>query len=663
MAEAELKKSISFSVLVLLAINAIIGTGIFFVPGIAAKIAGPASLVSWLGVAVIAILVAACFAELVGMYPKAGGVYEYTKQAFGEFGGFVVGWTSWIVANVTIAMLAIGSLEYLNAFFHMSGLMKLIIAILAVWLVNLVSFRGIDLSVKVLLIFSIVTILSLWTLMSWGVYYFDVSRIQFLDIFPKVSLVIAMVYILETFFGWETVANLAEETKNPEKVVPKVMMIGTLAVTVLAIGVVSVALGAVDWRVLAESTSPLTDVAMAIMGPTGALILTALIFLNIFGGAAAWIVTAPRLIFALGRDGLLPRSLGKVHPKYKTPYVAIAAQTVLTTIVLLSGSYQLLLEMLLPMAIFMYAMVVSSVTVLRFTEPETPRTFKVPFGKVMPVVIALILVFLAGGIEFITTITAGMFVILGIPLYLIAGIGSNPEIAKKMIGFAPGVQKMFYRYYARKYHKDILNFFNDLKSGSILNIGCNIGELSKDLSKLVGPVGKIFATEVSDHDVNTASKSAKKENLLNIHFAVEDAEHRHNIHPQINNLHAVTSIGFLGYLEDPSKVLSELNHRLVAGGRIYFVDYDKIFKLLRANQWLRDDENLKQLFQGYGFNVQVNRKKGLLWDTIHIYGHKVGHAPGQHAYHHPVHPKAEKKKAKAEQKQPEQKPAPAPAAA
>ena len=263
-------------------------------------------------------LVAACFAELVGMFPKAGGVYEYTKQAFGEFGGFMVGWISWIVANVTIAMLSIGCLEYLNVFIDMSHTTKTIIALCIVALINIVSFRGIDLSVKVLLLFSIVTIMSLWTLMSWGIYYFDASKLQFLDIFPKVSIVIAMVYILETFFGWETVANLAEETKDAQHVIPKVMMIGTVAVIILAIGVVSVALGAVDYQILAESTAPLTEVANTIMGTTGGLIITALIFLNIFGGAAAWIITAPRLIFALARDGLLPNSLGKIHPKYQT---------------------------------------------------------------------------------------------------------------------------------------------------------------------------------------------------------------------------------------------------------------------------------------------------------------------------------------------------------
>jgi len=637
MAEAELQKSISFSVLVLLAINAIIGTGIFFVPGIAAKIAGPASIISWVGVAIIAIVMAACFAELVGMFPKAGGVYEYTKQSFGEFGGFVVGWTSWIVANVTIAMLAIGSLEYLSVIIPMGNLTKLVIAILSVWLVNAISFRGIDLSIKVLLIFSIVTIMSLWTLISWGVYYFDVTKIVFLDAFPKVSLVIAMVYILETFFGWETVASLAEETKNAAKVIPKVMMIATVAVTFLAIGVVSVALGAVDFNILAESTSPLTDVARTVIGDFGAQIITVLVFLNIFGGAAAWIITSPRLLFAIGRDGLLPKALGKVHPKFKTPYVAIIAQTVLTTLVLLSGSYRLLLELILPLAIFMYAMVAVSVTILRFTKPDHPRTFKVPFGKVTPVVVALVLIFLSGGVEFLTTISAAFFVFLGIPFYLLTTVGTKPEVTKRVIGLFPGLQSITYRIYSGKYHKHILNYFGDLKNGVILNIGCSIGELAKDLSNLVGPNGRVFATEISQHDLNKAHKTASKKGLKNIHFALEDAKNRHNIHSHIQQLHGVTSIGFLGYLVDPENVLNELNQRLVVNGRVYFIDYDRIFKVLRANEWLREDENIRSIFNKHGFKIEVRRDKGLLWDTIHIYGHKTRHV--QRVRKHPTEKK------------------------
>ena len=620
----ELKKSISFSVLVLLAINAIIGTGIFFVPGIAARIAGPASIVSWILVAILALLVAACFAELVSMFPKAGGVYEYTKQAFGEFGGFMVGWISWIVANVTIAMLSIGCLEYLAVFIDMSHITKTILALLIVLSVNFVSFRGIDLSVKVLLVFSIITIMSLWTLMSWGIYYFDVSKLQFLDIFPKVSIVIAMVYILETFFGWETVANLAEETKDAANVIPKVMMISTIAVIILAIGVVSVALGAVPYEVLASSSAPLTDVAEVIMGSSGALIISALIFLNIFGGAAAWIITAPRLIFALARDGLLPSSLGKIHPKFQTPYMAIIVQAVLSGIIILSGSYELLLEMILPLAIFMYTMVVMSVSILRFTDPHRERKFRVPFGKVLPIIVGLTLMFLMGGIEIPSIMTGAMFAFIGIPLYLLKGIENKSSVLEGMLNWTSWFRRISYNVFVKpKTHKHILAFFGDFKDRKILNMGSSSGVLAKELAEIVGVNGTILATDVSEGDLKNAHKLAMKYRLNNIEFIREDSEDRTKLHHKIKNIHGVTSIGLLGYTSEPDKLLDSLSKRVVHRGRIYFIDYDRIFKLFRAPDWLRNPHDLILRFQKHGFHVSYEVDKGWFWDTIHISGYKI----------------------------------------
>jgi amino acid transporter len=627
----ELKKSISFSVLILLAINAIIGTGIFFVPGIASAIAGPASIISWIAVAVIAMLIAACFAELVGMFPKAGGVYEYTKQAFGEFGGFIVGWTSWLVANVTIAMLAIGCLAYMAAFFPILAApspefgfyLKIFIALLIVALINTVSFRGVDLSVKMLVVFSIITIMSLWTLISWGVYYFDFGRIQMLDMFPKVSLVIAMVYILETFFGWETVANLAEETKDAKRVIPKVMMWGTLAVTFLAIGVVSIALGSVGWYELSISDAPLILVANTVMGTTGGQILTFLIFLNIFGGAAAWIITTPRLIFALARDGLLPKALQKIHPKFQTPYIAILVQAVLSGLIILSGSYKILLELVLPLAIFMYAMVVMSVTILRFTQPNTERTFRVPFGKSLPVILGLTLMFLMGGIDPVITGTGAMFVLLGIPLYLMRTVESKPLIVQKLLDSSAFLQKISYNLFVKpKTHKHILKHFEGFENRKIINIGASSGELAKDLSKLVGPGGHILATDVSAKRLRQATKLAKKHNLENVEFILEDSEARHNLHQKVHSLHGATSIGLLGYLSEPEKVLKALSLRMTKKGRIYFIDYDRVFKIFRAPEWLQNDKEIQKIFDDVGFRVTVRRDKGFFWDTLHIVGWK-----------------------------------------
>jgi amino acid transporter len=620
--KGKLKASIPFSVLLLLGINAIIGTGIFFVPGIAAKLAGPGSLIAWTAVAIIALIVAACFSELASMFPKSGGVYEYTKQGFGEFAGFMVGWTSWIVANITIAMLTVGSLDYFGALISLSGIQKLLIAVAFVVGMNFISYRGVDMSVKVLLVFAICTIISLWTLLTWGVYYVSLENLMPLSIFPKVSIVIAMLYILETFFGWETVTYLAEETKDPTTAIPKVMMWGTLSVVLLALGVVAVSLGAVNWEILANSATPLLEAANLFMGQAGARVIAVLIFLNILGGAAAWIVVTPRLVFALGRDKLLPDALSKIHPVHQTPYYAIALQTILTIMILLSGSYKLLLEMVLPLAIFMYAMVIMTVTILRFTKPDLDRPFKMPLGKLLPVATALVLVFLAAGIELQTTISGFMFVLLGIPLFLIEAMLYRPKTVKRMLSFSVGVSArttdMWLKPKTRQY---ILKHVGDLKGKRVMNFGTDVSKFNHELSGRIAGEGKLFITHISKDHLDASKKMAEKEGLKNIIYYLEKEE-RHNIHPKLKDFDAIVSVGVLGYIADPHKVIAELGRRTKKNGRIYFVDYTNVLKIMPEQDWMKDANQIKKLFQKAGFQVHVAKEKGLLWDTLHIYGSK-----------------------------------------
>jgi basic amino acid/polyamine antiporter, APA family len=618
----KLKATIPFSILLLLGINAIIGTGIFFVPGIAAELAGPGSLISWVAVGTLALVIAACFAELSSMFPTSGGVYEYTKQGFGEFAGFMVGWTGWIVANVTIAMLTIGAMDYLGAIVHLGTLERLVFAILFVLGMNYISYRGVDMSVKVLLVFAVCTLMSLWTLLTWGIYYVSIENLMPLSIFPKVSIVIAMLYILETFFGWETVTYMAEETKDPEKNIPKVMMWGTFSVVLLALGVVAVALGTVHWEVLANSATPLLEAAKVFMGPTGATFIAALVFLNILGGAAAWIVVTPRLVFALGRDKMLPDILSRIHPKYQTPHYAIGVQTILTIIILLSGSYKLLLEMVLPLAIFMYAMVIFTVTVLRFTKPDLKRPFKIPFGKVIPIIAGLILVFLAGGIEWHTTVSGFMFVAIGVPLFLIEAMLYRPKTIKKMLSLSVGISArttdMWLSKKARKYIKKHLG---NLSGKKVLSFGTDVSKFMVELSQMIGN-GHLYVTHVSDKHLHETKKLAEKNGLNNISYYLEH-EKRYIIHEHISNLDAIVSIGVLGYMQDPHLVIEELGRRVKRGGVIYFLDYLNVLKILPEEEWMKDANGIKAMFKKAGFNISVAKEKGHFWDTLHIYGHKV----------------------------------------
>jgi APA family basic amino acid/polyamine antiporter len=536
-----------------------------------------------------------------------------------------MGWIGWVVANITVAMLVVGSFSYLAAIIPIPSYMRLVIALLFVVGMNVVNVKGIDMSVKVLLFFAATTIMALWFLISWGAYSIDFSQLTNIGWVPKVSIFIAMVFILETFFGWETVAYLSEETKDPGRVIPKAMIYGTIAVVLFAIGIVVVVLGVLPWHITAASESPLVEAANAFM-PGGLVNFVAiLVFLNIIGGATAWIVTTPRLVFALSRDGLLPGMFSKIHKKYGTPVNAIILQTVLTSLILLSGSYLLLLKVLLPLAIVMYTVgVILAVPLLRYYRPNAKRTFKVPLGKYSPVFIAGLLIVLMTHIELDIILIGGFFILLGLPLYLLMALSFKPNVAKEFIDFSTFLVHYTYDIWIPpKLRKRVRGHFGELKGKKVMELGCSVGKMSAELAKEVGPRGTVHATEVSKRSLKVARKHARNRGVhRNIIFILEDASQRHKIHEAIKDLDGVVSIGTLGYLAEPDKVLKELHTRVNSKGKVYFVDYDHIFRVIPTQEWLSDDEKIKNKFKKNGFDVKIEREPGMLWEVIHIYGKK-----------------------------------------
>ena len=429
-----LKRSLSFKMLVFLTINALIGTGIFFAPGIAASIAGENSIFSWILAAVVSMLIAFVFAELSSMYPKAGGVYEYSKRAFGKTTGFFVGWISWVVSNIVIAMLIVGSLDYLTILIPFSYSVKIIAAILFVVIVNYISFRGISISGKILVGFSIITlaILALITFSgSTAINLSNLSAISKINGSTALPIIIATFYAIETFFGWETISYLSEETKNPKKNIPKALLIGTAIISAIVIMIIFVSLTSVPAGELGASKYPLLLVASKFFSPSIVKMMSFLVVLTIMGGAASWIITTPRLIYAMAKDKVLPESFGRVHKKYQTPYTAILLQMAITIMVIISGSYKFLLNVALPLAIIMYTIVIVSVPILRKRHPNLKRGFKMP----LPTITTMIIVgLLFGAMAISTTVESFLLgfvlILFGVPLYLIASLGYHEKIIR-----------------------------------------------------------------------------------------------------------------------------------------------------------------------------------------------------------------------------------------
>ncbi|MCX6815719.1 MAG: amino acid permease, partial [Candidatus Aenigmarchaeota archaeon] len=484
----ELKKTIDKKSLFLLTANAILGTGIFFLPALGAAYAGSASILSWLIMSFVAIFIAVYFGELIAMFPKSGGVYEYAKQAFGDFPAFLCGWVAWIVANITISMLIVGSLVYL--FPNETLLFKIVLAIIFVLGFNFVSYRGIEVSIKMLVIFGVMTIIGLLAVILPGIHTINLSNFNF-NVQPFV-IILGIYFICETFFGWETASYLAEEVKDAKKSMPRTLILTTIFISVMSLLLVFVALGNVNANVFAMQTAPLSFLAAHFFGSDLARIFTIIIFIPLIGTAASWIVSSPRLLYAMSRDKALPEYFQNIHNKYRTPRNAILFQTLVTiflTIVAL-GDFYLLLSLVTPLVILMYIFVMISVVKLRISKPNASRPFKAPLGRIGPIIISVFLLSLLA--IWLTQVTNALsvfivgiiLIVLGIPLYIIIKLHTSEEFTEKFFDRLSFMwDKTFPIFYSRDDVKKVVDKLAIKKNSVVLDFGCGSGITTRELAK------------------------------------------------------------------------------------------------------------------------------------------------------------------------------------
>ncbi|MBU0666810.1 MAG: amino acid permease [Nanoarchaeota archaeon] len=626
---AELQKTLSFNVILLITINSIMGTGIFFLPAMGAKIAGPMSIFSWLILSVIAIYIAMCFGELASMFPKSGGIYEFCKQAYGSFTSFIVGWMTLIAGNITIAMLVVGAVRYLNP--SMPSILKISISLLFILAFNYMAFSGMKTSAVMLVAFAMITTGTLISLIIPGVTSINFSNFTpfFTHSFSKVF--IAIFFIAETFFGWETATFLAEETKNPQKVIPKALVYGTIIIAIICLLFIFTALGTIPWQEFASSKAPLTDLSFQHFGSTGRQIFTILVYLSIIGSVAGWIVSAPRLILALAKDKLFITQCAKIHPTKNTPHIAILFQTILTSILVIvgAGSYETLLEILLPLVLVVYSLTLLSLVVLRIKKPELERPYKAPLGKFGPLIPIIIMLSLMGywllnveGAVHILKIGLS-FIVFGIPIYFLLLFHYDPDAILKINNVFAYFNLLLENITLPKsIRKEILTEFKEyIKEKKVFEYGAGVGTLTLHLAEAVGPKGKIYATDLSQKNIHILEKRIKKRGFNHVKL-IHDEHHVSRIHPEIKYVDMIFSVGMMGYMQNIKQIISDMRDILPENGRILFVEYVDFFWFMPNVEWLSNNETIERLFRECGFSVRVERKKSLFWNYVFVYGIK-----------------------------------------
>ncbi len=627
---AELKKSIGFFTIVALTIVSLLGTSIFFGASLAARISGSASIIAWVFVALIGVYVSACFGELIGMYPSAGGVYEFSKQAYGRFPSFMIGWVTWIVQNITTALIIVAAVEVaLPAFPY--PLVKILLTISIIVILNIVAYRGIGISSKVLIFFATITLAIILVIIVPGL--FHVQAVKFSEFHPSLLLLfLTTFFIIESFFGWESASFMAEETVDAEKVVPKALVIATVLSVLLGVIIAGVQIGILGTGGLVSSTSSVLDTSFILFGSQATLLFTIGIFLALIGSAAGGIISNPRLLLALGRDKLFIEQASHIHPRYNTPYKAVIFQMIASIFfVLLSfAKYEKVLSYLVPLALAMYITVLIAVVVLRVKKKEHRRPFKVIFGKVGPVIVALlyatiIVVWAVKEPEgFHVLKILGSLLFLAIPIYLLLTFYYNPTMLIRFSNLVATVNLLLEDLFLpAEIRKKILSIFRNMRDKTILELGAGVGTLTMQLAEEVGNEGRIIAIDLSEKNLKIVRKRLIEKKYSHVEL-IHDEHMVNRIHPDITKVDMVFSVGHLTYIQDVQKVLKEIYDVLPDNGKVCFVEYLDFFYFLPNKSLISNQEELRKVFRDAGFSVNITVSKSLFWKFIFIYGIKTG---------------------------------------
>lgn len=632
---AELQQRLGFWTILSLSIGSILGTTVYFGAQIGAKNSGNLTLVAWVVLSAIALYIAAVFGELSAMFPKAGGAYEFGKQAYGRFWSFLIGWVTWLVGNITVVLLVVGGV---NILVDSNNLwLSIALSLFIIFLLNVVAFIGLEAGAIILVFFAIVMVGVIGAIIGRGVPFTDLGNLVPLVTHPWHTILVTMFFLAEAYFGWEAATFLAEETKNPTKVIPKALIQATALIGILGFALFVVILGIFPWQELISKTAPLTELSQILFGEAGKNIIGVGIFVTLIGSAAGGIITLPRLLLAMSRDRLFLGQFKQVHPRFKTPHRAVIFQSFVIVAILFMalGNYENLLSLLVPLAMIMYVLLILAVPVLRFKQKETDRPFKLWFGKIGPVLIALF--FAASVIGWLYTVPGAFntlmlsFSIVGIgfPLYLLVEFYYDPKAITTTTDFLAHVTMFFeYLVYPANIKKDILPFFEDVNGKTLLEFGSGVGTLSVPLLKAVGPRGKLISTHFSKNHLKITQKRIENAiwrtegRIFGRPRLIHDEKHMSRVHPSIDYADAVVSVSMLGYLTELDVILKQLWQVLPEGGKICFIEYTNFFHILPDVDWLGNDKAIEQKFRDNGFSVKVVRKKGLLWNRVFIYGIK-----------------------------------------
>jgi len=400
-------------------VGIILGAGIYALIGPAAGIAGNSVWISFIIGALISSFTGLSYAELSAMFPKAAAEYVYVKRAFkNELLAFLTGWLIIFTGAVSASTVALGFASYFKALFDHPIIFT---ALILIMLLSFLNFCGIEESSRVNILFTAIEIAGLLLIIFLGtsrfgeVNYFETPSV------PGIFAAAALMFF--AYLGFEDIVNIAEETKNPEKTLPRALILSIIITAMFYVLVALSTVSLVSWKNLGASDAPLAYAASTVMGANAFSVVS---YIALFATANTVLIISivgSRMIYGMSKDGALPPILSKVHFKTRAPWIAILCIMIFSMFFVLFGDIKLVASITSLGVFITFALVNLSLMWLRYKKPELKRPFKVPIniGK-FPIIAFLGLISCALMVtQFdLNAVLFGAFVLgLGVLIYII----------------------------------------------------------------------------------------------------------------------------------------------------------------------------------------------------------------------------------------------------
>lgn len=432
---SRLRRSLGLLDLVALGIGAIIGTGIFVVTGVAAaQYAGPGLVVSFILAGLAAALAALSYAELASMIPVAGSAYTYSYAALGEFVAWIVGWNLVLAYLIASGAVAIGWGSYLVDLLRSFGILLPgtvvagpgrggvvnLPAMAIALLVTLLIIRGTSQSARATKVIVLIKLAVIVLFIVVGARFIDPANWRPFLPFGVLGIFQGAAIVFFAYIGFDAVATAAEETKEPQRTLPRGILGSLIISTVLYIVVTLVLTGLVPYAQL-NTASPVTTALLRAGVPLAGGIVAVGALAGITSVLVVILYAQSRVFFAMSRDGLLPPVFSRVHSRYRTPY--FATFIVGAAVMLISGfmPFQAVAELANIGALMTFTLTAVGVLVLRRTRPDLPRPFKTPGVPWTPLLSIVFSAYLSANLPAETWLRFALWMAAGIIIYFAYG--------------------------------------------------------------------------------------------------------------------------------------------------------------------------------------------------------------------------------------------------